>query len=107
MKFWPLVLAGLLVGCGAPTANTNTNDSAVAAKSFSKADYEQVKTGMTLAQVEQALGAKGEEVSSSDMEMMGKTVTTAVYIWKNPDFSNATVTLQDGKVAAKAQTNLK
>ncbi len=108
----PALVAIALVGCStAPQASTASNSSQAAksdqAKTFSKAQYDKVQNGMTLAEVQKVFGADGKEVTQSESEVMGQKMVMAVHTWQNPDFSNASVTFQNGKVAGKAQINLK
>lgn len=67
------------------------------------AKYEQVKSGMSVAEVEAVLG-KGEELSRIEMPNVPTTVS---YIWKNPTGTNMTAVFQGDKLQSKAQFGLK
>lgn len=118
-KRWIALIAGLgvlwLIGSTAQSPANKTAQSNQSAqtqepakpKTFSKAQYGKVQNGMTLAQVQKVFGAEGEQVTESETELMGQKMAMVVHMWRNPDFSNATVTFQNGEVAGKAQANLK
>lgn len=97
-----VLLSALLVGCGGKINQTN---------------YEAVKNGMTLQEVEEVLG-KGEEQASSSVEVPGQTVdipgaastsipgissSAQVVMWQ-AGTNMITITFSDGKVAAKAKS---
>ncbi|MHC5718351.1 MAG: hypothetical protein ACYTX0_41290 [Nostoc sp.] len=65
---------------------------------FGRAEYEQLKIGMSLTDVRSILG-RGSEVSSS--------ATMATFLWKNPDGSEITATFEHDKLKSKAQSGLK
>lgn len=65
---------------------------------FGRAEYEQLKTGMSLTEVRSIL-YRGIEVSRS--------ATTATFVWENPDGSKITVTFEHNKLKSKAQSRLK
>ncbi|MHC5729219.1 MAG: hypothetical protein ACYTXY_34885, partial [Nostoc sp.] len=65
---------------------------------FSRVEYEQLKTGMSLTEVRSIL-YRGVEVSRS--------ATTAIFIWQNPDGSKITVTFEHDKLKGKSQSGLK
>ncbi|AVH68291.1 hypothetical protein [Nostoc sp. 'Peltigera membranacea cyanobiont' N6] len=65
---------------------------------FGRAEYEQLKTGMSLTEVRSIL-YRGIEVSRS--------VTTAIFVWENPDGSKITVIFEHNKLKSKAQSRLK
>lgn len=111
-QYCVLAVLLLLGSCASPpqTSSPSSQSSAPAVpavKTVSKADFEKVQTGMTLPEVEKILGGKGEEATSSTVELAGQSIKTVSYNWKNPDFSVATVTFQNDKVTAKMQINLK
>lgn len=64
---------------------------------FGRAEYEQIKVGMTITDVRSILG-RGTEVSSS--------ATTATYVWKNLDGLKINITLEGDKVKSKEQSGL-
>lgn len=65
---------------------------------FGRAEYEQLRTGMTLTDVRSIL-YRGIEVSRSE--------TTATFIWENPDGSKITATFEHDKLKSKEQSGLK
>jgi ABC-type cobalt transport system substrate-binding protein len=67
------------------------------------AKYEQVKQGMTYAEVETIMGSKGEEVSRSK----SGEFEAVMYTWKNATGSNMIAMFQNGKLTTKAQYGLK
>lgn len=112
LKFLSIALL-LVVGCSA-TPKVEESAQSVSSEApaqvnttFTKAQYEQVESGMTLAEAQKVFGAPGEEVTQSETQVMGQKLVMVVHTWRNPDFSNATLTLENGKVSAKAQMNLK
>jgi len=74
------------------------------ASAVTMADYESVQTGDTHLDVVAKLGPRYEELSN--VEIAG--VTTVMLSWANtsPLGSNCSVTLQNGRVVAKAQFGL-
>ncbi|NJL23706.1 MAG: hypothetical protein HC895_27580 [Leptolyngbyaceae cyanobacterium SM1_3_5] len=67
-------------------------------------EFEQVRTGLTIAQVSLLLGRSGEEVSRTEVP---DAPVTALYLWQNPDGSRIDVTFQNGTVVAKSQSGLR
>ncbi|MBN3871641.1 MAG: hypothetical protein HWQ23_15570 [Nostoc sp. JL33] len=65
---------------------------------FGRAEYEQLRIGMSLTDVRSILNP-GVEVSSS--------ATMATFLWKNPDGSEITATFEHDKLKSKAQSGLK
>ena len=65
---------------------------------ITRVDYERLKPGMSLAEVESILGA-GIEISSSNER--------AIFLWKNPNSSKITATFEKGKLQSKEQSGLK
>lgn len=112
LKFLSIALL-LVVGCSTTpqveesAQSVSSEVPAQVGKTFTKAQYEQLKNGMTLAQAQKVFGSEGEEVTQSETEFMGQKVVMVIHTWRNPDFSNATVTLENGKISGKAQVNLK
>lgn len=82
-----------------PTEATETKQEET---TITKADYDAISEGMTLAEVEELIGP-GEEVSSTEFQ----GITTTVVQWTNDDFSNLVLTVQNGEVVSKAQSMLK
>jgi hypothetical protein len=69
----------------------------LAKQQFDLTDYEKLKTGMTLTDVQAILG-KGTELES--------TATIAIYEWKNADGSGLNCTFKQGKLNHKKQSKL-
>jgi hypothetical protein len=66
-------------------------------------EFNKIENGLTLEQVEQIIGGKGELQSSAGDGQF----KSDIYMWKgNTIGGNANVTFQDGKVMAKAQFGL-
>ncbi|MTJ48928.1 hypothetical protein FJR05_14115 [Dolichospermum sp. UHCC 0259] len=65
---------------------------------FGRAEYEQLKPGMSLTEVRSIL-YRGIEVSRS--------VTTAIFVWENPDGSKITATFESDRLKSKEQSGLK
>lgn len=65
---------------------------------FSRVDYEQLKSGMSLTEVRSIL-YRGIEINRS--------ATIATFVWQNPDGSKITVTFEHDKLKSKAQSGLK
>jgi hypothetical protein len=100
-----IALTLCLTACStAPTATTPATAPAASPKveAVSMAKYEQVKTGMALAEVEKILG-KG--IETSRMDAMG--TTTVSYNWKNSNGSSMSAVFQNDLVTSKMQFGLK
>ncbi|AVH74446.1 hypothetical protein [Nostoc sp. 'Lobaria pulmonaria (5183) cyanobiont'] len=65
---------------------------------FGRAEYEQLKTGMSLTDVRSILNP-GIEVSRS--------ATIATFVWENPDGSTITAVFENDKLKSKEQFGLK
>lgn len=66
-------------------------------------EFNKIQNGLTLKQVEEIIGGKGEMQSSAGDGQF----KSELYMWKgNTIGANANVTFQDGKVMAKAQFGL-
>ena len=122
-----LTAAGLLAGCSAEYAETNTTANASASNltttttvasdapapapehhsglfggHLTRDKYDQITDGMSYQQVVEIIGREGNELSSAgDGEY--KAVT---YEWQNFSGSNAIIEFQGDKVMAKAQNGL-
>lgn len=79
----------MIVGCGSKVTKDN---------------YDKIKEGMTLKQVEDILG-KGEAQAGGGVEVPGVSASAKVYQWSDGD-KTITVTFLNDKVTAKAQTGL-
>lgn len=66
-------------------------------------EFEEIRSGLTMAQVNLLLGRPGQEVTH--LETPG-TPITSLYTWQNPDGSRINVTFQNGTVVAKTQSGL-
>jgi hypothetical protein len=92
------------------TSSTSTGSSTTAStpvaspktEEITLAKYEQIKTGMSIAEVEKILG-KGEETHRMD----ANGITAVGYIWKNPTGSNITASFQNGQLNSKFHAGLK
>ena len=75
-----------------------------AARNVSLAEFQQIQSGMTYAQVVSIIGFEGTESSRSDL---GGT-STVMYEWVNSGFSGANMNamFQDGRLVSKAQAGL-
>jgi hypothetical protein len=68
------------------------------------ANFSQLKTGMTYAQVVKILGKDGEEMSSNEIS----GIKTVMYKWDGNGFgANMNAMFQNGKLMSKAQLGLK
>lgn len=65
--------------------------------------YDRLTTGMPRAKVEEILGGKGEEISSSS----GGGVTFTVNQWEGADYKSVIITFKNDKLTDKAQVGLK
>jgi hypothetical protein len=109
-----LVTFGLLAACG-PMPNSaearrqaDANEGAAttdakAAETITLPEFEQIKTGMSYAQVVAIVGFDGTEQSSNEF---GGT-KTIMYAWSNPDASNANAMFQNDRLVTKAQFGLR
>ncbi|SIT08062.1 DUF3862 domain-containing protein [Kroppenstedtia eburnea] len=68
-----------------------------------KAEYDQIKNGMSYQEVVNIIGFEGEENSQNEI---GGT-KTIMYTWMNPDGSNMNAMFQNDKLVQKAQFGLK
>lgn len=71
-------------------------------------EFNAISTGMTYEEVVGIIGSEGEVLSEVDIGM-GEEYKTTMYTWKGEGSlgANANVTIQGGKVTAKAQLGLK
>ncbi|MDJ0798442.1 MAG: hypothetical protein QNJ51_16750 [Calothrix sp. MO_167.B12] len=67
-------------------------------RQYTLVDYEKLRLGMLLVQVQGSLGGGGTETK--------RTTINRVFIWKNLDGSKITATFTDGKLTHKEQTGL-
>ena len=70
---------------------------------ISKAKYDKIKNGMSLSEVQDVVGSKGEETSSSSIG----SSSYKSYRWKGDKFSFISVRFKDDKVQSKSQYGLK
>lgn len=66
---------------------------------FSRAEYEQLKPGMSLTEVRSIILYRGVEVSRS--------ATVATFVWQNPDGYKITAVFENDKLKSKEQSGLK
>lgn len=90
---------GIGIGNGLINANSKNNSTStiVQTRHFTRAEYERLKLGMSIAEVESILD-RGTETE----QYMGRKT----FIWKNPDDSTITVIFEDSKLIRKQQTGL-
>ena len=69
---------------------------------MTKAEYDQIREGMTYEEVRRVIGAAGEEVSRSDIAGF----TTVMYSWSNSNGSNMNAMFQNNALMNKAQFGL-
>ena len=67
-----------------------------------KAEYNQIREGMSYAEVRSIIGAPGEEQSRSDLA----GTTTVMYSWMNSNGSNMNAMFQSDRLITKAQFGL-
>ena len=80
----------LLVGCGG--------------NSITKDNYSEIKTGMTIAEVESILGS-GTEQASSDASISGISIDMKSMVWQD-EMKIITIMFSHGKVQSKSQFGL-
>ena len=88
--------------------NTNSSYSSVVsiASSVNYENFEKIQTGMTYEQVVEIFGKEGKIMSTVDIGI--EEYATTVYYWyDHTGVANCNVTVQGGKVVAKAQVGLK
>jgi hypothetical protein len=93
------------VGCVGVTAGVGQaiNESKKDERVITYQEFNKIKDGMTLKQVQTIVGDSGTEDSSTSF---GGT-KMASYLFSNSDFSSATVMFHNGKVDSKMQFSLK
>jgi hypothetical protein len=89
-------------------ANTSSTPDSTSSPTGSTASltmdkYNQLKDGMAKSEVENILGSKGTEFSSTS----GGGYTFSVYQWRGEDYSSITITFKNDKVMSKSQYGLK
>ena len=67
-----------------------------------KAEYDQIREGMSYSEVRRIIGAPGEEQSRSDLA----GISTVMYAWMNANGSNMNAMFQNDKLVTKAQFGL-
>lgn len=70
---------------------------------LSKANYEKIKTGMKLDEVQQILGGPGDAISNTG----SGAFSSSVYKWSGSNYSFIVVGFMNGKVITKSQNGLK
>lgn len=106
-----LLVIALLASIGSKQPSPSTSPSTSGSPSpsasgspITKANYDKIKTGMTLAEVEKILG-KGRSQGSSEVYFGGQKIATSNYAWSEWG-KTITVVVQNGKVTTKAQFGL-
>ena len=91
------------VSSAAESAVSSTSAAANSPATITKAEFDQIKTGMTYAQVVKIVGGDGSVLSES--EVAG--IKTVMYMWYGEDgISNANIMIQNNKLVSKAQMGL-
>lgn len=97
---------------GIPSGNSGSPSPSEAnpEKRVTKAHFDEIKEGMTYAEVVKIIGVEGEEMASSSIEgvpgvMAG--ISTKVYMWKNWNGANMNATFQNDQLKMKAQFGLR
>lgn len=87
---------------------TTTTPVPVRRSGVTKAQYDQLETGMSYAQAAGILGSGGQELSSSEIGAGTEYHTVSVmYQWEGAaDYSNMNAMFQDDKLVTKAQFGL-
>lgn len=67
-----------------------------------RAEYSQLREGMTYEEAVRIIGARGDELSRSDLA----GITTVMYSWVNDNGSNMNAMFQNNKLVTKAQFGL-
>jgi hypothetical protein len=81
-----------LIGCGSSVSN-NKSDL------IDKLKYDNIREGMSYAQVVEIMGSKGQET--------GHATTSKSYWWKNPDGSGLYALFVKDELVVKSQTGLR
>ena len=96
-----VIAIGLGIGIGYGLINAisenNSTPTIVQTRPFTRAEYERLKPGMSIVEVESILD-RGTE---TEQYMERKT-----FLWKNPDDSTITVIFEDSKLIKKQQRGL-
>ncbi|MEO0968376.1 MAG: hypothetical protein AAFX80_08555 [Cyanobacteria bacterium J06639_18] len=94
-----VIAIGLWISYGLVNAisKNNSTSTIVQTRRFTRAEYERMKLGMSVVQVESILGAGTE----TEQYIERKT-----FVWKNPNSSTITVIFEDGKLLHKRQSGL-
>jgi len=110
-------MATSLAACGSPSTPASSSSSTTQTSASSETEttsyatldaYKQVKEGMTLDEVNKIFGFDGTSAASGSASVGSVSSTAEVYTWAGEaPGSSASVTFQDGKVAAMAQAGLK
>ncbi len=88
--------------CGVPIVDLRTDDPVVTLVKF-----DQIRKGMTYEQIVEIVGEEGVVFSDSSIEDdLDGEIKTIVFEWKNGDFSGMKVTIKDGKLFEKSQSEL-
>ncbi len=82
-----------------PSATFSSDEPAV----VTLAEYEQLREGMTYEETVAVIGARGEELSRSEVS----GYSTVMYTWSNAGGSNMNAMFQNGQLVSKAQLGLR
>ncbi len=93
---------------GTPSNQSSVSEQSSENENKNKVTYEnfeKIKTGMTYDQVVEIFGEEGKIISDVDVGM-DEYATTMYYWYDDTGIANCNVTIQGGKVIAKAQVGL-
>lgn len=76
-------------------------------KKVSYENFEKIENGMTYQQVVEIFGKEGKVMSETDAGLGDEYKTTIYYWYDDTGIANCNVTIQGGKVIAKAQVGLR
>ncbi len=89
----------------APSSDASSQEVSKATVNYE--NFEKIKTGMSYNQVVEIFGKEGKIMSETDIGM-GEEYKTTIYCWYDyTGIANCNVTIQGGKVVAKAQAGLR
>lgn len=102
MKYLSIMIVALLLlaGCSTPAATTSEG-------TITKAEFEQIKNGMTYEEVVKIVGGEGELITESGTPGEESYTVAYQYTGKGSVGANANFMFQGGKLITKAQAGLK
>ena len=103
-----LIIGIILIFAGFNGALSGEKGEETNPPTISMKEFNSISTGMTYEEIVAIIGSEGEVLSEVDMGM-GDEYKTTVYMWDGEGAvgANANITIQGGKVIAKAQVGLK